>query len=87
MGAEEPTMANRVQPIPEGYHTATPYLICDGAAQAIEFYKSAFGAVEIMRMPGPNVLPYEERLARGIIAGGSQNISELIATEIECYIR
>ncbi|MCU1336873.1 MAG: Glyoxalase/bleomycin resistance protein/dioxygenase [Bryobacterales bacterium] len=47
-------MATQVRPIPEGYHTATPYLICDGAAQAIDFYKQAFGAVEIMRMPMPN---------------------------------
>lgn len=47
-------MANTVRPIPEGYHTATPYLICSGAAGAIEFYKKAFGAVEIMRMPMPN---------------------------------
>lgn len=47
-------MANQVRPVPEGYHTVTPYLICDGAAQAIEFYKKAFGAVEIMRMPMPN---------------------------------
>ena len=47
-------MPNPVRPIPEGYHTVTPYLYCDGAAQAIEFYKQAFGAVEIMRMPGPN---------------------------------
>jgi len=45
-------MAN-VQPIPEGYHTATPYLHVKGAAQAIDFYKKAFGAVEIMRMAGP----------------------------------
>jgi uncharacterized glyoxalase superfamily protein PhnB len=36
-----------VQPIPEGYHTVTPYLVVDGAAEAIEFYKRAFGAVEI----------------------------------------
>jgi PhnB protein len=42
-----------VKPIPEGYHTATPYLICTGAAQAIDFYVKAFGAVEIMRMPVP----------------------------------
>jgi PhnB protein len=42
-----------VQPIPEGYHTATPYLIVQGAARAIDFYKSAFGATELMRMPGP----------------------------------
>ena len=38
-----------VKPIPEGYHTATPYLICGGAANAIEFYKKAFGAKERMR--------------------------------------
>jgi hypothetical protein len=36
-------MANTVRPIPEGYHTATPYLICNGAADAIEFYKRALG--------------------------------------------
>jgi PhnB protein len=47
-------MANTVRPIPEGYHTATPYLICKGAAGAIEFYKKAFGAVELMRMPMPD---------------------------------
>jgi PhnB protein len=39
--------------IPQGYHTATPYLIVNGGARAIEFYKQAFGATEIMRMPGP----------------------------------
>src|SRR5262245_57322390 len=42
-----------VKPIPDGYRTATPYLIVKGAAAAIEFYKKAFGATEIMRMPGP----------------------------------
>ena len=42
-----------VKPIPEGYHTLTPYLAVDDAAQAIDFYKRAFGAKERMRMPGP----------------------------------
>ena len=42
-----------VKPIPEGYHTLTPYLIVDGAARAIDFYKRAFGATETMRMPAP----------------------------------
>jgi len=42
-----------VKAIPDGYHTATPYLVMDGAARAIEFYKSAFGATEVMRFPGP----------------------------------
>jgi len=47
-------MAPAVKPIPEGYRSITPYLIVKGAARAIEFYKQAFGAIEIMRFPGPN---------------------------------
>ena len=43
----------KVKAIPKGYHTATPYLIIKGAAEAIEFYKNAFGAKELFRMPGP----------------------------------
>lgn len=43
-----------VKPIPEGYHSVTPYLIVKGAAKAIDYYKKVFGATEIMRMPGPN---------------------------------
>jgi PhnB protein len=42
-------MAN-VKSIPEGYHSVTPYLIIQGAADAIEFYKKAFGATELFRM-------------------------------------
>ena len=42
-----------VKPVPDGYHTVTPYLIVKGGAQAIDFYKKAFGAVEKFRMPGP----------------------------------
>jgi PhnB protein len=42
-------MAN-VKPIPDGYHSVTPYLIIKGAANAIEFYKKAFGATELFRM-------------------------------------
>ena len=38
------------KPIPEGYHSITPYLIVDGAAEAIEYYKKAFGAIELFRM-------------------------------------
>ena len=46
-------MAGKVKPIPEGYHTATPYLNVRDAAGAIEFYKKAFGATEVMRLVGP----------------------------------
>jgi len=42
-----------VKPIPEAYHTVTPYLIIEGAAAAIEFYKKAFGAKELFRFPAP----------------------------------
>ena len=42
-----------VQSIPTGYHTVTPYLIVRNAAAALDFYKKAFGAVELMRFPGP----------------------------------
>ena len=46
-------MAASVKPIPEGYHSVTPYLIVSDAAGAIEFYKKAFGATELVRMPAP----------------------------------
>jgi PhnB protein len=46
-------MISKVKPIPEGYHTATPYLIVKDASRAIDFYKKAFGATELARMPGP----------------------------------
>lgn len=42
-----------VKPIPEGYHSVTPYLYINGAAAAIEFYKKALGARELLRVPGP----------------------------------
>lgn len=48
-----PKKPAKVKPIPDGYHSATPYLIIDGAARAIEFYRQAFGAKELMRIPAP----------------------------------
>lgn len=44
----------KVKPIPEGMRSVTPHLICAGAARAIEFYQSAFGAEELSRAPGPD---------------------------------
>ena len=46
-------MTTSVKPVPEGYHNVTPYLIVDGAAGAIEFYRKAFGATELMRIAAP----------------------------------
>ena len=47
-------MPEKVKPIPEGYHSVTPYLVVDGGARALEFYKQAFGATELFRMEGPD---------------------------------
>jgi len=43
-----------VKPIPDGYHTVTPYLIIQGAAKALDFYKKALGAKELFRMASPD---------------------------------
>jgi len=43
-----------VKPIPEGYHTVTPYLIVKDAARALEFYKKIFSAKELMRFDMPD---------------------------------
>ena len=47
-------MAKKVSPIPKRYHALTPTLTVRDVAQAIDFYKKAFGVKEIMRMPGPD---------------------------------
>lgn len=47
------TLENTVKPVEDGMHTITPHLVCAGAADAIAFYTRAFGAEEVMRLPGP----------------------------------
>ena len=58
-----------VQKIPSGYHSVTPYLIVDGAAAAIEFYKKAYGAQVVLQMPGPGgkVMHAEIRIGDSIV--------------------
>ena len=46
-----------VKAIPDGYHTATPYLVVRSGARAMDFYKQAFGAIEMLRMPMPDAFP------------------------------
>ena len=46
-------MAGKVKPIPEGYHSVTPYLTVDNGAEALRFYQRAFNAKEVERMEGP----------------------------------
>ena len=66
-------MAN-VKPTPEGYHTITPGLTCRGAARAIEFYKKAFGATEVMSMPSPDgkIMHAELRIGDSILFLGDE---------------
>ncbi len=61
--------------IPAGYHTATPYLIVKGAAEAIEFYKAVFGATELVRMAGPSgcVMHAEIKIGDSVIMLGEEN--------------
>ena len=66
---ENGCMANTVKAIPEGFEGATPYLSIKGAADAIEFYKKAFGATETMRMAGP-----DGRIGHAEIKIGKANI-------------
>jgi PhnB protein len=47
-------MPAKVKAVPDGYHSITPYLSINGAAAAIEFYKKAFGAIEVMRIAQPD---------------------------------
>lgn len=58
----------KVKPIPAGYHSITPYLIIDGAAAALDFYKRAFGAKETVRMP------HGERIAHAEIVIGDSHV-------------
>jgi PhnB protein len=52
--ATKPVMTSKVKPIPEGFHTVTPYLCVKDGAGAIEFYNKAFGATETLRLPMPD---------------------------------
>jgi PhnB protein len=62
-------MPDNVRPIPEGYHSLTPAITCKNAANAIDFYKEAFGATEINRMPGPGgmIMHAELRIGDSVI--------------------
>jgi len=66
-----------VKSIPEGYHSLTPYLIVNGAADAMEYYKKAFGAVELFRME------HEGKIAHAEIKIGDSPF--MLADETEQY--
>jgi len=66
---------NKVSPVPKGYATVTPYLSIRDAARALDFYKQAFGAEEVVRMPGPGgtVMHAEVRIGGSMIMLGEES--------------
>jgi PhnB protein len=73
---KENEMSQSVKPVPEGFHTATPYLVVRGAAKAIDFYTQAFGAKELYRMPGPDgkISHAEIQIGDSILMLGDENL-------------
>jgi PhnB protein len=68
------TAKKKVAPVPAGYHTATPYLVCRGASDAIDFYKKAFGAKETVRMAMPDgkIAHAEIRIGDSVVMLGDE---------------
>jgi PhnB protein len=66
---------SNVKPIPDGYHSVTPYLFIRGAGGAIDFYKKVFGAVEVVRMTGPigQVMHAELKIGDSIVMMADEN--------------
>ncbi len=66
-----------VKPIPDGYHSVTPYLFVRSAASAIDFYKNVFGATEVVRMAGSNgkIMHAELRIGDSIVMLADENPS------------
>jgi PhnB protein len=71
---ENQKMPSQVKPIPQGYRTVTPYLTLNDTARAIDFYKRAFGAQEVMRMdmPGGKIAHAEIKIGDSIIMLGDE---------------
>ncbi len=68
-------MPNTVKPIPDGYHTVTPYIVVTSAAQAIEFYRKAFGAENTVCMKSPDgkIMHAEIKIGNSIVMLGEES--------------
>lgn len=73
----KPAAKKKVSPIPAGYGTVTPYLVCRNAAGAINYYKKAFGAKERLRMLGPDgsISHAELQIGNSVVMLGDENPS------------
>jgi PhnB protein len=81
-------MSTNVKPVPDGYHSVTPYLIVKGVAQLIDFLKSAFEAVETERLPGPDgtIGHAEVRIGDSIVMMGEGEHFEPMPAAIYLYV-
>ncbi len=90
-------MARSVKPVPDGFHTITPNLLCRNAERAIEFYKTVFGASELMRLPGPGgkIMHCELKIGNSILfvnddftqsTGDTPARSSLSSTSLFLYV-
>ena len=72
--AQKAPAKKQVAAVPPGYHTVTPYLVCRGASDAMEFYKKAFGAKEKVRMAGPDgkVMHAEMQIGNSMVMLGDE---------------
>jgi len=85
--AKETTMA-KVQAVPSGYTTVTPFLNVKGASDAIELYKKIFNAEERARMPGPNntVMHCELKIGNAIVMIADAMMNPPTSSSLHIYV-
>ena len=78
----------KVNPVPEGYHTVTPFLNVDGASDALAFYKKAFGAEERFRMPGPDgkIMHSEIKIGDSLVMVSDAMMNAPTQSSIHLYV-
>ena len=81
-------MPSKVKPVPDGYHTVTPYLKVEGVAELIDFLKQAFDAVETERLPGPDgkVGHAEVRIGDSVVMMGETSDGNPMPAMIYLYL-
>ena len=82
-------MAGKVKPIPEGYHTLTPYLVVENGARVVEFLEKAFGATVANRMDHPDGSLWHADLKVGdshVMLGGASAESPPVSASIYVYV-
>src|SRR5882724_1767859 len=78
----------KVKAVPEGYHTVTPFLSVEGAAEALEFYKKAFGAEERGRMPDPQgkIMHSEIKIGDSIVMVSDPMMNQPTKSSLNLYV-